>query len=392
MLESWLQQLIDDDKYGLLKIKTPVRPLSEEERAVEKLEEINNFIDKNGRMPSDDSDDILERSLASRIKGFNDPVNMGMAKKLKSIDRHNLLSVTETQPTEISLDDIIKNDPYGMFTSDSDDSIFNIKHGKPANRSVGTFDHVAKQKKCKDFDKFEPLFKQCHEDLKNKKRSLVKFTKEETIVHGNFFVLRGMLLYVDSVGNFEYRNHRQQARTRCIYENGTESDILRNSLAKTMYSEGQMVTKNVDDVLDDMKDVTDEDKSAGYIYVLKSLSKDPQIKGIQDLYKIGWSSTSVKDRIKNAANEPTYLMAKVKIVATYQTFNVNTQKFEDLLHRFFKPAQVKIDVFDSNGTRCSPQEWFQVPFGIIQQAIALLNSGEITKYKYDRETQTIVEI
>ena len=220
---------------------------------------------------------------------------------------------------------------------------------------------------------------------------MLKFANESSIKHGAFFVLRGMLLYIDSVGEFTYRNHRQQARTRCIYENGTESDILRNSLAKTMYSEGQIVSENVDNVLQTMSGITDEDESNGYIYILQSLSKDPQIREISDLYKIGWSSTSVEERVKNAVNEPTYLMAKVKIVETYKTYNVNAQKFEDLIHKFFKQAQVLIDVTDNNGTRCSPKEWFSVPLGIIQQAIALLVSGEIVNYKYDPITQTIVE-
>ena len=84
-------------------------------------------------------------------------------------------------------------------------------------------------------------------------------------------------------------------------------------------------------------------------------------------------------------------MSKVKIVETFKTFNVNAQKFEDLIHRFFKAAQVLIDVIDNNGTRCSPKEWFSVPLGIIEQAVALLNSGEIVNYKYDSVTKTIVE-
>ena len=63
----------------------------------------------------------------------------------------------------------------------------------------------------------------------------------------------------------------------------------------------------------------------------------------------------------------------------------------DLIHRFFKAAQVLIDITDHNGTRCSPQEWYSVPLGIIEHAVALLNSGEIVNYKYDPITKTIVE-
>lgn len=389
MIEDWLQQIIDEDEFGLLYIKPIVRPQTEEERTVMKFEEINKFVAEHGVEPKDNPSDIIEKSLFLRLKGIRN--NPELAQQLKEVDVHHLLPEQVIKPKPATIEDIMSDDEFGMLDTDPEHDIFTIKHGKPANRTVGTFDHIAKQKKCKDFDKFEPLFKACQEDLKNNKRRLLKFANESSIKHGAFFVLRGMLLYIDSVGEFTYRNHRQQARTRCIYENGTESDILRNSLAKTMYSEGQIVSENVDDVLQTMSGITDEDESNGYIYILQSLSKDPQIREISDLYKIGWSSTSVEERVKNAVNEPTYLMAKVKIVETYKTYNVNAQKFEDLIHKFFKQAQVLIDVTDNNGTRCSPKEWFSVPLGIIQQAIALLVSGEIVNYKYDPITQTIVE-
>ena len=389
MIEDWLQQIIDEDEYGLLYIKPIVRPQTEEERTVMKFEEINRFIKDHNAEPANNPDDIMEKQLYFRLKNIRE--NPELSNKLKGIDIYNLLPEQTLQSEPATLEDIMNSDDFGMLDTDPEHDIFTIKHGKPVNRTVGTFDHVAKQKKCKDFDKFELLFKSCQDDLKNNKRRLLKFANEASIKPGVFFVLRGMLLYIDTVGDFSYRNHRQQARTRCIYENGTESDILRNSLAKTMYSEGQIVSENVDDTLKTMAGITEEDESNGSIYILKSLSKDPQVKAFANLYKIGWSSTSVEDRIKNAINEPTYLMAKVKIVETYKTFNVNAQKFEDLLHKFFKPAQVLIDVIDNNGTRCSPKEWFDVPLGIIQQAIALLASGEIVKYKYDPETQNIVE-
>ena len=48
--------------------------------------------------------------------------------------------------------------------------------------------------------------------------------------------------------------------------------------------------------------IQDEDKATGYIYVLQSRSKDEKIKSIRNLYKIGYSETTVKSRIKNAAN------------------------------------------------------------------------------------------
>jgi hypothetical protein len=60
------------------------------------------------------------------------------------------------------------------------------------------------------------------------------------------------------------------------------------------------------------------DEKSGYIYILESLSSDEKISTIKNLYKIGYSTIPVKDRIKNAINEPTYLMAPVRIVSVYE--------------------------------------------------------------------------
>ena len=99
-----------------------------------------------------------------------------------------------------------------------------------------------------------------------------------------------------------------------------------------------MVTQNIDKVADDFhksfKGITDEDKETGHIYVLKFLSEKDKISSISNLYKIGFSSNSVKERIRNAENDPTYLMAPVKLVSSWMCYNMNTMKFEQLIQRF----------------------------------------------------------
>jgi predicted nucleotidyltransferase len=92
-------------------------------------------------------------------------------------------------------------------------------------------------------------------------------------------------------------------------------------------------------------------KEAGYIYILKSKSDKQEIKEIQNLFKIGFSKTNVEDRVKNAIQEPTYLMADVRIVMTYKCYNMNPQKFEQLIHNFFGNSCLNIDVFDKDGNQ-----------------------------------------
>lgn len=310
---------------------------------------------------------------------------------LASWDRYHLLKESAKNAAPQSIEELMQDDEFDLLAS-SDLDIFTLRHvSKPVERSVRTHDFVGQHTKCEDFEQFEDMFKRCHEDLAQQKRLLKSFSSETSVKQNSFYVQNGVLLYVDNVGDTEARNQRKQARLRCIYENGTESNILSRSLAKSLFRDGKIVTENADKLLCDFATVREEDEATGHIYVLKSLSRDTQVKNIKDLYKIGYCKTSIQDRIKNAINEPTYLMAKVKLLSSYAMYNVNSQKFEALLHRFFSSACVAIDVCDHDGMRHSPREWFQAPFEIIQQAIILLQTGEIIHYKYSRELRTIVE-
>ncbi|WP_369412522.1 GIY-YIG nuclease family protein [Mesonia aestuariivivens] len=79
------------------------------------------------------------------------------------------------------------------------------------------------------------------------------------------------------------------------------------------------------------------------MYVLKSKSTHPKISKLNNLYKIGFSTVPVQKRVMNARNEATCLNAEV-VVATFKCVNVNTQKFENLIHCFFSQAQLQIDI------------------------------------------------
>jgi hypothetical protein len=202
-----------------------------------------------------------------------------------------------------------------------------------------------------------------------------------------------MLVYVATVGEWEKRKHHNDARLYCVYENGTESHLLLRSLAGSLWKDEngrQVVDVKQMALFDESTRVTAEDEATGFIYILRSLSDDPQIKGIKDLYKIGYSTQPVQERIKNAAQDPTYLMADVRVITEFETFNLNPQKLELLLHRFFAAACLNLDVFDSEGKRHTPREWFIVPLPIIEAAVRLLRSGEIVNYRYDNQREEIV--
>jgi hypothetical protein len=296
-----------------------------------------------------------------------------------------------------SLEDIFNDDDLGLLDDGKDGDIFKIKH-VPVQRAAT--DEVAKRKRCKDFDQFEHLFKNVHRELREGKRKLLPFNdKGYQLVEGNYYVLNGLLAYLADI-NFtseaktvDGKRFRKDGRTRTIFENGTESTMLYRSLAKALYKDGRIVSETNEqensNFYTNFGGITEDDTSTGYIYILKSLSKDPRIQALDHLYKIGFSTTKVEKRIANAKKEATYLMADVEIIAEYQVFNINPQKFEYYLHAFFGESCLDLLVADKDGKNHQPKEWFVAPLNVIQQAVELLVNGQILNYQYNKHTKYI---
>ena len=377
-IDKELEKIFNSDEFGLLNVVS--NACTTEERLVSKFEEINDFVDKNGKAPEANTDNILERSLYFRLQGILEDIDK--IRNLKQYDRHNILSAGNNAPE--TLDDIFSDDEFDLLSDDVD--IFTLKN---VPKEVAKTDFVARRKPCPNFDEYEEIFKKCQNELKYGIRTLEKFN-EKQIEEGQMFVLNGVLVYVEKLYHIKKdKNNKDDGRTHLIFENGTESNMLFRSFGKGLFINGKHVTNTVEEKMRKFNNIQDEDKPTGYIYILQSRSKDERIKSIRHLYKIGYCETTVTERIKNAANEPTYLMAPVKVVAEFKTYNMNTQKFEDLLHKFLGQCQISIDVFDNNGSRHTPREWFQVPYEVVEQAVKLIVTGEVVNYRYDRETMTI---
>ena len=288
----------------------------------------------------------------------------------------------------------IFNDPL-LNLSDKEKDLFDIPKDMGAimsNRNKA--DYVAQRKLCENFDEYIELFIQVHKDLKNGKRSLVRLAKTENIEVGSVFVIGGQLVYLESMDEAHWTENvrGRNGRTRCIYENGTETDILLQTLRKSVMTEGFVVTKTEKEIESGFfvqEDINTEDKVTGYIYVLKSLSTDEDIKNQKDLYKIGFTTNGVEERIANAEHEPTYLMAPVKIIATYKVVNLNSQKFEDLIHKVLKSAQFHVTVNDDNGEAHEPKEWFVVPIEIVDAIILKILDGSIINYTYNTQLKCL---
>ena len=390
--ESELKKIISEDPLGILKNRT-VQPITTDQRLKDSFEEINKFIDENGREPTE-STDITERKLFSRLKQLKK--DFDKASTLKDHDRHNLLdNVREIK----SVDDILENDVLGIL-DDGPDNIFNLKN---IPKKKDKTDFVARRKPCKNFKHYEAQFKAIQKEIKEGKRKLI-IHKEHHLKEGRYFVLDGILLFLEKINDpiikefndkTQGKRKRLDPRIRCIFENGMESNMYLRSLGKELYNNGSTVIQSNEEAFKQFNEgfspVTDEDKATGNIYVLSSLSDKPEIQSIKDLYKIGFSTTSVEERIENAENETTFLMAPVRIVSSYKTFNLNPQKFEDLIHQVFAIRRLDIKVADKEGNLKQPKEWYIVPIRVIEQAIELIINKQIQNYKFDHLQNKIVK-
>jgi len=382
-----LLKILQDDDMGLLNVKPKRAAIGVDERLLASFQQINDFYRQHGKEPESNPSNILEFQLFNRLKGLR--ASKEKCEALQDADEFQLLTFVEPAKPITSVADIFNDDSLGLL-DDEAASIFQLKH-VPLMKEMP--EKIAQRKRCQDFEQFEVLFKQCHADLAAGIREVRGFTGEQQIQSGHFFILHGITVYVAEVGEKELKNGKVNARLRCIFENGTESNMLLRSLATELYKDetGRRILEPHEKALEALEQIQEEDKRSGYLYVLQSLSSVPEIAEIKSLYKIGFSTVPVPERIKNAVEDPTFLMAPVKIVSVFECYNLNPQKFELLLHTFFGKACLNVDVYDKSGKRFSPREWFVAPVHVIEAAANMLITGEIINYKYDHEHLEIVE-
>ncbi|MGE6210575.1 GIY-YIG nuclease family protein [Comamonas aquatica] len=382
----------------LLNVKPKrIKPVDAFARARGQFEEINVFVDRNGfapgQGPAEHKLGVMERSYQARLRAYAE--NHELAAELASMDRHRLLA-TAPKPEPTSLDDILaEGDP---LLDDPNEGIFDLRHtrGAPARP-----DMVAEREPCRDFEKFKPLFDKVAAELASGVRRTMRFANEQEIEAGGFFILNGVMVYVVEVRDPHIRNGKRNARLRLIFDNGTESQNLLRSMSAVLYKDpnGRRISDpNAGPLFGSQPTVEiqppqEQDRITGLIYVVKSLSKSPDIARLHgNLFKIGFTSGALEQRLKGVEDDPTFLMAPVKPVMSYQAINLNANAFERLVHHFFGEARLDIEIKDRFGKTIKPREWFLLPLPVIEQAIPLMVDGSILRYRYDHRSCAIVEV
>jgi hypothetical protein len=208
------------------------------------------------------------------------------------------------------------------------------------------------------------------------------------------FIRNGLLALIAEKSETSQRGGARDHRLRVIFSNGTESDPLMSSFRKSLNDDktARMVEKIGLGPLDPESEA-DRLELSGTIYIARSLSEDPTIKSQRMiLHKIGVTSQDVRRRVADARNDPTFLLAPVEIVATFDLKNHSRRLVEDLLHRFFAGARpAELFVLDRFGKKIHPKEWFYVTPELISQAAKLLQEGALHQYRYELTPQAIIK-
>ncbi|MBL0467371.1 GIY-YIG nuclease family protein [Aeromonas veronii] len=402
----------EDDVLGLLDVE-PLKPKSAPIDLVSnQFGDIVAFFEQHGRAPQNSySADMSEKRLARRLQAIRtDPEQ---CRALSGQDIHDLLagsevvgsvaeeheqyhakdvaaeavnvSTVDTSELVTSLDDIFADDDLGLLDFDVPD-IFSMQHVPREKKALP--DEIAQRQACPDFSRFAPLFEAVKTGLQGQEFSLVRYRNEHGFQVGDFFILNGVMGYVHSTGERLEQYERYNARLHLVFDNGTELHMLYQSLTQGLIrdKEGRKVMLG-----DKLLLPNDAPIPSGFVYVLATKSTDPVLMPFkQNLYKIGFTEGSVEERIKHADKDKTFLQAPVRIITTFQCFNMNTHKLETLIHGFLAKQRLDITLKGVDGTSYAPREWFHTPLATVLEVIQHILDGTISQYRMDNTTGKIV--
>jgi hypothetical protein len=215
-----------------------------EERIIAGFEDIQRFVDTQGRAPQHGEDrDIFERLYAVRLDRIRESEECRTL--VASIDRQGLLDKPPAGAEHVGddLDDEALLAELGVEPAASDD-ISVLKHVQSREEKKAA-EEIANRTRCADFERFKPLFAQVQKDLDAGVRRTRPFELKSEIETGRFFIVGGQKAYVAEKGEvFTNDQGRLDARLRVIFDNGTESRMLMRSLQRALHKDetGRRIT------------------------------------------------------------------------------------------------------------------------------------------------------
>lgn len=424
------EDILQSDRFGLLdNLGEKKLSMSVSDKIKASFEEVAEFVKKNNRLPSNETDDFDEELLAIKFNTLLKDAPEGKMyceSFLKENKDKNILEglhifrkdqskfdkkiqekveAMETKSYE-NIDDIFNDDPFGLLNDVGDNAIenesWNKKRITPSNSVDGK---TARTAVCKDFFKYEKYFNEINRLLAEGHLIDIPIQgKRASIELADIFTINGVMSIIADVYDSKFRiesSRKLTYRVKQIFINGKESCPLSTSIKTSFYAGGDIPCKRIirnDRIgeefielmrseLEKMANGLSNDIISGYIYILSSRSTHPVIKKFTEqsnLVKIGFCTTDVATRIANAKNEPTYLCAPVNVLKTYSCYNFDPQNLEDVLHTILDSHRLNIEIKDTNGNTFRPQEWFTVSVKTASDIVDHLFLGDITDYYVDK--------
>ncbi|MBU3843686.1 MAG: GIY-YIG nuclease family protein [Candidatus Anaerobiospirillum pullicola] len=292
---------------------------------------------------------------------------------------------------------------------------------KPRQKAVDT----AQAGLCLDYDTYEPLMSHCVELLRSGDLATNPVTeyREQKLRPGQFYLLKGLVALiarsdVDYKEKIRNKNNKPSYRVKVVYNNSTQytpwnysflESLIKDSEGAFFYATTDKGTsfllacaqklgaaQEVEEQQRQEQMALEQGKAKGYLYILQSLSTNPVLTQFQqhsELVKIGFCTTMVAERIKNAEHSSTYLYAPVRVVREYPCTDFDPYKFERLVHALLWEHRFNVTLTDKNtGKQYKPQEWFTVSPQTACEIAEHILDGTIMQYRVDSVQGKLVKI
>lgn len=278
---------------------------------------------------------------------------------------------------------------------------------------------------CLDYDTYEPLMSRSVELLRSGDLATTPVTeyREQKLRPGQFYLLKGLVALiarsdVDYTEKIRNQNNKPSYRVKVVYNNSTQytpwnysflESLIKDSEGAAFYATTDKGTsfllacaqklsaaQEIEEQQRQEQAALEQGKAKGYLYILQSLSTNPVLTQFQqhsELVKIGFCTTTVAERIKNAEHSSTYLYAPVRVVREYPCTDFDPYKFERLVHALLWEHRFNVTLTDkTTGKQYKPQEWFTVSPQTACEIAEHILDGTIMQYRVDSIQGKLVKI
>ena len=203
MPKSMSQYTTDEDLELLGELGLDLEPepsgqrSAREERIIAGFEEIERFVEAQGRLPNHGGErDIFERLYAVRLDRLRESTECRAI--LEPLDSRGLLTTkADITTTEADLDDEALLANLGIEATVND--LTQLTHVR-SRQEIKAAEEIAQRNPCQDFEQFKPIFDQVQHQLKTGDRQTIKYQDNATINLGDLFILDGQKVIVAEMG------------------------------------------------------------------------------------------------------------------------------------------------------------------------------------------------